>query len=473
MPEKGKNFPLKRFQAALFCAALTVLIPVGASANSGPVRIQASPSFSVTPLSDCPVTVEEENLTFDFSSQTNDDYSPLAQVTASYQMKNPSTGAQNVRMAFPLIASLSDLSRKKGIRIQADGRDLPFRFSIGAEQSADSRSRAYFSDNGTLDASALPTFEEILKGVSSSSGPPEALTGEGTLYRFSCDGTVYLKINLQQQGKNAEIFTTGVNGFSQKGSGIWLDSLCEPGNSGVSVLVLGNVSKPDVKAYSDAECKKEAAAPRVEELKQNATTFLREKLKQTKVYQAYPTEEFLSELTAAALRAAGDIAEKGVAFGDGELYDFLAKQRILLLTYEVPFPAGGSRQISVQYPMSGEMNAEKTAKPVYSYGYLLDPAKNWAGFRNLSIRVVPPQKAPYLVRSSLPMTRSQEGAYSAKFASLPGGDLTFSLYQSEKLVPKTGGYRTGRQVLFRIFTTVAVCLLSFFYFRFFRRRKKA
>jgi hypothetical protein len=437
---------------------MIVLSPAAASANSGPVRVQASPSYSISPLSDCPVAVAGENLSFDFSSQTKESYSPLAAVTAEYEMKNTASKPQNVRMAFPMIASLSALSRKKGIRIQADGKDLPFRFSIGAKQSVDSRPRAYFSDDGTLDSSVLPSFEEILKGVSSSSGPPDGLTGEGTLYRFVCAETIRLKINLRQKGKSAGILTTGVNGYSQTGSGICLDGLCEPGDGGLSVLVFGDVSRPDVKAYSDAACEKEAdAAPQMTVQKQDAAAFLREKLKRTEVYQAEPTEEFLSELTAAALRAAGSCP---VAFGDGELYDFLATQRILVLTYEVPFPANGTRQVSVQYPMSGAMNAEKTVSPVYSYGYLLNPAKNWAGFQNLSIRVVPPQKAPYLVQSSIPMTRSQDGSYSVKRSSLPDGDLTFSLYASEKLTQKPAGLRIAPDVLFTLIFA-AVLLFAF------------
>ncbi|QAT48501.1 hypothetical protein EQM14_01190 [Caproiciproducens sp. NJN-50] len=466
-----KGFPLKRLWTALLCAALAVLSPAEASANSGPVRMQASPSFAVTPLSDCPVAVTGEDLSFDFSSQERSDYSPLAKASARYEMKNPSSGALNVQMAFPMIASLSDLSRMQGIGIRSDGKDLPFRFSIGEEQSVDSRPRAYFSDDGTLDSAVLPSFGEILKSASKPSGTPEALKGQGTLYRFSCAGLVRLKVGLKEMGQNAAVLTTGVNGYSRTDSGILLDGMCEPG-AGMSVLAVGDVSRPDVKTYTENGEKELDAEVRTTATEQDAASFLREKLKNTEAYRAYPTEEFLSELTAAALRAAGDIAKQGIAFGDGELYDFLAKQRILLLTYEVPFPAGGARQVSVQYPVSGEMNAEKTASPVYSYGYLLDPAKNWARFQNLSVRVVPPKEAPYVVRSSLPMTRSQDGSYTAKFNSLPDGDLTFSLYPSEKLTPKNGGYHTGRHVLFRAFTLAAVCLLSFLYFRFFRRRKR-
>lgn len=466
MPVK-RGIPLKRLCTALLCAALSLFSPAEVSANSGPVRMQASPSFAVTPLSDCPVTVTGEDLSFDFSSQERSNYSPLAKVSARYEMKNPSSGALSVQMAFPMIASLSDLSRMQGIRIQSDGRDLPFRFSIGGEQSADSRPRAYFSDDGTLDSSVLPSFGEILKSVSEPPATPEALKGQGTRYRFSSSETIRLKAGLKTVGKNAAVLTTGVNGYSRTDSGILLDGMCEPG-TGMSVLTVGDVSKPDVKAYTEDGEKELNAAVRTATSEQDAASFLREKLKQTEVCQAHPTEEFLSELTAAALRAAGDITKQGVAFGDGELYDFLAKQRILLLTYEVPFPAGGTRQVSVQYPMSGEMNAEKTASPVYSYGYLLNPAKNWAKFQNLSIRVVSPKEAPYVVRSSFPMTRSQDGSYTAKFNSLPDGDLTFSLYPSEKLMPKERGFR---RALFRILALAAVCLLSFFYFRFFRRKK--
>ncbi|OCN01766.1 hypothetical protein A7X67_01375 [Clostridium sp. W14A] len=452
---------MKRLCAAVLCASLIVLSQAAVSANSGPSHWETSPSFSVTPLSDCPITVTEEDLSFDFAGQEHSGFSPLATVTAQYRMKNPTAEARNVQMAFPLIASLSDLPRLGKIQIQADGKDLPFRISVGGEKPRGGVSDYYFTEEGELQKTNLPSFQEILRSVSAPPAAPEALSGQGTLYRFRCAGNFHLKADLQALGENAALLTTGVSGFSQTGSGIHLTGWSDAKSGEMSVLVFGDVSKPEVAAYQDGECRQKADDDvNVTEEKQDAGSFLREKLKQTEVYQAYPTEDFLSALTSAALRAAGNSL---VAFGDGELYGFLDQQRILVLTYEVPFPANGTRRVSVRYPMSGAMNSEKTASPVYSYGYLLSPAKSWAGFQNLSIRVIPPQKAPYLVKSSIPMTRSQDGSYSAKLGSLPDGDLTFSLYPSEKLTPKPAFSHIDYGLLLTL-VLVGILLLLFLLF---------
>lgn len=436
---------MKKARAALLCAVLPFLFPAAVSANSGPVRWNGPPSYSVSPLGDCPVTVEREELSFDFSAGIKADWSPGALVTASYTMKNPTSGPLSVQMAFPMIAGLSDLPRMEGVRITADGGDLPYRISVGEAQSMGADSREYFSGDGELVETALPAFDEILKGVSEGPAAPGRLSGEGTLYRFSCAQNNLLKVRLSARGESAAILTTGIDGYSRSGSDLLLEGRAEP-DGGMAVLVFGDVSGPDAKAYTEDGEKESGAAVRTGESKQDAASFLREKLKQSEAYRAYPSEEFLAALTGAAVLAAEGSAENGVAFGDGELYDFLAQNRILVLTYEVQFPANGARRVSVQYPTSGAMNAEQTASPVYTYGYLLSPAKNWAAFRDLTVRIVPPKEAPFVVKSSIPLSGAAGGAYEAKLASLPEKDLTFSLYESAALSPK-GGAGTAWKIL--------------------------
>lgn len=452
-----------RLTAAACCLLPVLAFPAAASANSGPVRWNGPPSYSVSPVENCPVTVEREDLSFDFSAGVKADWSPGALVTASYEMKNPTSGPLSVQMAFPMIASLSDLSRSKGICITADGSDLPYRISVGQAQSMGADSRAYFSGDGALVGTALPAFDEILKSVSEGSAAPGLLSGEGTLYRFSCARNNRLKVRLSA-GKTAAILTSGVNGYSRDGSDLVLEGQADP-QGGITVLAFGDVSKPAAKAYTEDGGKESGAAVRTEESKQDAASFLREKLKQSEAYRAYPSEEFLSALTGAAVRAAESTAQAGNAFGDGELYDFLAQSRVLVLTYEVPFPANGARQVSVQYPTGGAMDAEQTVSPVYTYGYLLSPAKNWAAFRNLNLRIVPPAKAPFVVRSSIPLSGTKSGAYEAKLPTLPERDLTFSLYESAVLTPKA---QLGQRILI-VLAFAALLVAGLFVFARVRR----
>ncbi len=324
-----------------------------------------------------------------------------------------------------------------------------------------------------MDASSLPSFETILKSVSQPSATPSVLSGRGTLYRFSSAENSRLKISLSAQKKSAAVLTSGVDGVSGDGSCYRLEGQAGPKRA-ISVLIFGKMSAPAVQACTEDGERKSGTAVRTEASKLDAASFLREKIRQTKVYQACPTEKFLAVLTGAAMRAAGSAAEAGNPFGDDALYDFLEQKRILVLTYEVPFSAGQTRRVSVQYPMSGAMDARRTASPVYSYGYLLSPAKRWAGFRNLSIQILPPKEAPYVVRSSLPMTRLQSGAYSAKLASLPDEDLTFSLYRSQQLEPKASSRLSslGGKILVTLGLAVVLLLALFLYSRAKSRKTK-
>ena len=164
-------------------------------------------------------------------------------------------------------------------------------------------------------------------------------------------------------------------------------------------------------------------------------------------------------------------ADGNHAFGDSNLYDFLQQQRLIVLCFETQFPAGGERTVTVKYAMSGSMDSVKTQKPVYSYAYLLNPAKGWAGFRNLNIRIVPPKKAPSLVAGSLSFKKSSDGAYIASLPSLPQNDLTFYLCESQRVEPKQTGLPGG--TLFLLGTAVlalivAVCLTV----HYIRKRKR-
>ena len=102
---------------------------------------------------------------------------------------------------------------------------------------------------------------------------------------------------------------------------------------------------------------------------------------------------------------------------------------------------------------------------------MLNPAKGWAGFRNLNIRIVPPKKAPSLVAGSLSFKKSSDGAYTASLPSLPQNDLTFSLCESQRVEPKQTGLPGG--TLFLLGTAVlalivAVCLTV----HYIRKRKR-
>jgi hypothetical protein len=101
------------------------------------------------------------------------------------------------------------------------------------------------------------------------------------------------------------------------------------------------------------------------------------------------------------------------------------------------------------------MDNTKTAKPLYSFDYILNPSKSWRDFKNLNIEIIPPKEAPYIVKSSVDLVRGKNKAYTAALPTLPEEDLSFSLYADKKITrrDKTAGILQDR---FGYFTTLVI-----------------
>jgi len=440
----------KRTAAFALCGLAAFFAAAPARANSGPAHWQSAPSLSITPLKDCPVTVAGEDLLFDFTQKTKGSFSPEAKVTAAYRMKNPTAEPLTVQMAFPLIASLNDLAAAGGVEISSDGVKLPFEICPGDIKPCTGLTHHYYTESGELVKNPLPSFSQILKSVSQKTAGQNRFKGTGTLYRISYPGNAFLSASVQSKGTDAILPGDSLNGISEGDGKITLESSVGSGLSDEFSFLIFGAGTPEVKAYTDSSRKTVSPKPpSVETSRQSADAFFAAQLEKSRIYQAFPSKAFLSRLVSAEKEEAEEALDKGesvysahgmspVFDGDNCAYDFYEQPRILVLAYEVAFPAGGTRDVSVSYPMSGSMESEKTAEPIYTYGYLLNPAKGWADFQNLNIRIFPPEKDPYLVKSSLPFTRSAKGAYTAKFSALPETDLVFSLYQNRQVEAKSG-----------------------------------
>lgn len=118
---------------------------------------------------------------------------------------------------------------------------------------------------------------------------------------------------------------------------------------------------------------------------------------------------------------------------ENDLLDHETHQRILTLVYNVEFAPNSQRKVSVSYNTSGTMDRTQTIEPLYSFDYILNPARNWSDFKNLNIEIIPPQRAPHIVESNIEFTRGQDNTYTASLAQLPEDDLSFTLYAHEKI----------------------------------------
>ena len=95
--------------------------------------------------------------------------------------------------------------------------------------------------------------------------------------------------------------------------------------------------------------------------------------------------------------------------------------------YTLTVPAGGRIVNTVTAPLYPSIEGEEN--PVYRYEYLLSPAQKWASFREIEIHIDTPY---YLSDSSLTFEK-REGGYSLSRNSLPIGELTFSLTETERV----------------------------------------
>ena len=78
--------------AVTFCNAATVW------ANSAPVYVESYPAFNIAPMSDAPIHVDQEELTFRIDRASDE-----AMVTATYILTNKSGDTVRVPMIFPFV----------------------------------------------------------------------------------------------------------------------------------------------------------------------------------------------------------------------------------------------------------------------------------------------------------------------------------------------------------------------------------
>lgn len=113
----------------VFCTlALLLALLTPAAANSTPTRLDGVGGSALEVDENCPVTVSAEQLTFQI--QRDDDYGRLcAQVTAVYQMENPTEEPLTVPIAFYLEERKGRVGNglePSQVSVTADGQALPF-----------------------------------------------------------------------------------------------------------------------------------------------------------------------------------------------------------------------------------------------------------------------------------------------------------------------------------------------------------
>ena len=421
--------------------ALVTLFPSQISANAGPTYWQGYPAAEILVIDEgCPIEVISEDLLFDLNAEDPHSYRLAGQVTASYEMINPTTDDLPVQMAFPFIASIADL-HLEDISITAGESILPYHLYIGDTVVVGS------NDFEQIDGQSL-IFSNLLPTIKNATYPARHFSEheKGKLYTISITPTteqrVFIATDLAWDPTKTKIIVDGFNGYRWTAGEARVSATCYQPTE-LSLYVLGDDIDFHVNGYADAELttKTELFDHRVVSTNITPRQFIGEYVIRHEAAQnrlnneegSLPNiaEDQLYNVYASALDQVFS-TNHGFCSSD-DLFAQSHLDRIMTLVYTANFPANGRQDITVRYVITGTFDRRKTPTPVYTFHYLLNPASNWRHFKDLTIDILTPDIAPYVVDSTIGLEQLRQRHYRLRLNALPENDFVFSVYARKKI----------------------------------------
>lgn len=412
---------------ALLIAALTAAVsftPV-VSANSAQMHWHGISSSGALILGeDCPVVVNSEKLVFDIPHFPKEYYSEDdadeieeydAKVSATYEFENPADYDVNVRLAFPFGAVPDYFGSEKYLKskysVTVDGEDV------------DKKVRYTYTNNRWSDGFITEEATVKLRDDKISSG---WINGDVKVAKYTVkpsgasheNYTVCLEMNKRNDVK----ILGGFNYYSDKGDNI------EYGNS-----VRNSISFSFCVVYAgDAP----SFAYRAEYEGKEISCDIKEISITTRTLEEAAAESYPFE----------DESESAKIDWYNIIVDFLSENDGLIsrdpfalpqyfvpdcvmywYEYDLNIPAGAKVVNTVTAPLFPAIDRSFNP-PVYNYNYLLSPAKDWADFGTLDIEV----NTPYFILGAEEKGfEKTETGYKLSFDSLPDGELSFNVSESE------------------------------------------
>jgi hypothetical protein len=451
---------MRKITAIILFAATMIAFSTPVLANSGPVYWQGYPSSDIISIEEnSPIRVENENLLFDFSDSDNSFYAMSGKVTAAYEMFNPTIEPQSVQMAFPFIGNLDNLLTKD-ISITVDGSVLSYEVYFG--DAVDSHRSPW---QGNKEANY--DFASILKTITAK---PYKATNfmdneKGKLYTIEVQPTtdqgIYFAVDFYFDSKKTKVLTNGFNSYETNGEKRRIGAWCYKSRT-LELFVLGENIELNINAYADGKLQKKSdlltyqISVQEVELKSYLMEYINNNTHVQSGRVIFDNQSYTNQLYNLYAEALDQAFTRNRGYStEDDLMELGNHRRIITLVYTVEFPQDSGKVVRVGYRTSGTMDRTKTAKPLYTFDYLLNPAGNWSGFKKLNIKIVTPKAAPYVVASSLELVRSEDQVYTTTLAELPEDDFFFTLYEAEKITPldKVEGYLYNS---FGYFTSVVI-----------------
>ena len=457
---------LKRILLAVFLIYVFLAAQQAIYANSAPIYTEGYPTGEVMAIDkDCPIKVENEKLSFDLSEDEVFAGTIFGKVKASYNMVNPTNREMSVKMVFPLVSSYYYLYRDE-ILVAADGRKLDYEIFMG--DTLDNYGRPSDGESGydfSLDKILETISEKSYRALNFSE------TETGKLYRINVvpvnEERINFAVSFDHDGNKSKVLTTGFNRFERRDSYTRIAAWCyEPQT--LEIFVLGQDLDFDIKVYTDGDLKKPTEnytydiKTETVELKSYLIGIAKSYLKglagedgEAKDYQS--SDDLIYNLYARALDKAFT-ANDGFSFCE-DIWSCVYNAGIFALVYDVDFPANSHKTVTVSYTARATMDRRKTQEPLYTFNYIINPARNWADFGTLDIEITTSERAPYIVDSSIEFTKEEDKLYRAHLDSLPQKDLVVSVYKKEAITLADIAFANRYESLVIIFVIIVLAAM--------------
>ncbi|MBF4695562.1 hypothetical protein [Fusibacter ferrireducens] len=426
---------LIKFQKVFQINLLICLILITSTtsyANSGPIVIEGYPGSEMIVDESNEIIVNHETLTFEL---TDDLYTQGARVQATYEMENTSDTNQTIHMVFPLVSTLKMLQGH--VSILNDTTPIPLE-------------KIYLDRINT--PNNLPDFKTLLK-LSPVKAP--FLTSDLTCYEFipqTSLSEMHVEISFNLTDSDAFILIQNSSGYGYDNGKFSVSSwLGKTSNFSENLRIYLTKGALQNLEYTITDRSSDKVIEQGNALKEQGNTpkslsvnesvlsktdmnGILEKIlfmEEPDIYTQSEREQILNN----ALHELYEMYDFSMIVLD-DLKQYLNQNRIVLLTYDIPFEPKQTHEITVSYPLKGTFDRRNSDEPTYTFEYFLNPASYWKDFKQLALAIHLKAPYDYIISSSLPLerrTQADQVSYQALFDQVPETDLTFTVYTAEKV----------------------------------------
>lgn len=455
-------------------SAVLLLIPITAAGGASPVSgvaadaavappyYQGAQSAGVIPESGSPVRVSSETLTFSIGTLPASPSGDMslgigASLTAEYLLANPTGEDVSFRLFLPVGTKTDYVSAVPDgatATVTADGVTLDP--SVRYTYSADDISAKFYGTYDIMEAIPKDTYDESAYARDMQVHVyryrvtiPDVEGAESCYFLFSYDCNTR---------KTRVINFSGVNGVIYNGRGYSACGLPTGPESEVTVVAFGEAPK-NIETY--------VSRSRSEESEVVADAVIEGQAEET-TFEAWAFSMYEAACGSAPVNRTdwynivAEIMEDGTYLSylpvtDQGLQNLAGALRCWY-EYELTVPANGTLVHTVSRPVFPDTLGGDSTSWVFDYDFSADAC--WAGIDGITIHI----DTDYILESSSLLFNEREGGYTCTRDSLPMGDLSFTLAESEEAAttydPYEGGVSTLNSVLILLGVVAGVAVVT-------------